>query len=45
MKKRFLLNRVFDKLFKPAKYEKEIKSVYIDKNNFVMVTFTDDDEW
>ena len=45
MKKRFLLNRVFDKFFKPVKYEKEIKSVYIDKNNFVMVTFTDDDEW
>ena len=44
MKKRFLLNRIFDTLSKPAKYEKEIKSVYIDKKNFVMVTFTDDDK-
>lgn len=44
MKKQFLLNRIFDTLYKPAKYEKEIKSVYIDKKNFVMVTFTDDDK-
>ena len=41
MKKRFLLNRIFDTLSKPAKYEKEIKSSYIDKNKFIILTFTD----